>query len=61
MRIGIMGAMPEEIQYIKDNLLSQHSQIIGDREFTSENLCDIETIVAFSRWGKVASAITAQQ
>lgn len=59
MRIGIIGSMPEEIGYIQDNLLSKKSKVIGDREFISGSLYGIETVVVFSRWGKVASSITA--
>ncbi len=59
MRIGIMGSMPEEVVYVQDNLFSKKSEIIGDREFVSGSLYGIETVVSFSRWGKVASSITA--
>ena len=54
-----MGAMPEEIEHIKENLLVKSKKTIGGREFISGNLHGIETVLTFSRWGKVASATTA--
>jgi adenosylhomocysteine nucleosidase len=56
--IGIMGAMPEEITGIIA-LLSDKSEItIGKRIYVTGKLNGIDTVVVFSRWGKVAAAAT---
>ncbi len=58
-KIGIMGAMPEEINGIIDLLNSRKHETIGMRDYFSGKVNDIETTVVFSRWGKVAAAATA--
>lgn len=59
MRIGIMSAMHEEnnllVKKISSPIHRQHAQ----RTFTTGSLCGSEVVLAFSRWGKVAAAITA--
>ena len=58
MKIGIMGAMPEEIDSIK-TLMSHVSQTdIGNRTFVEGKIADIDVVLTFSRWGKVASSST---
>jgi adenosylhomocysteine nucleosidase len=59
MRIGIMGSMIEEVGCLQDELVSKSKKIIAGREFISGKLYDIDTVIAFSKWGKVASAVTA--
>lgn len=58
-RIGIMGAMPEEIEGIVDLLTDRTEEIIGKRIYYNGKLFEIPTTVVFSRWGKVAAATTA--
>ena len=59
MRLGIMGAMPEEmdllIAVIQDKEIIEH----GSRVFYKGMLYDQEVVAVFSRWGKVAAATTA--
>jgi adenosylhomocysteine nucleosidase len=56
--IGIMGAMPEEIDSII-HLLSEESRVtIGMRTYSIGKLNGITAVVVFSRWGKVAASIT---
>ena len=56
--IGIMGAMPEEIDSIRQ-LLSEESRVtIGRRTYSVGKLNGITAVVVFSRWGKVAASIT---
>ncbi|HXO74111.1 MAG TPA: hypothetical protein VN824_02750, partial [Puia sp.] len=56
--IGIMGAMPEEIDSIRQ-LLSEESRVtIGMRTYSAGKLNGIRAVVVFSRWGKVAASIT---
>lgn len=57
-RIGILGAMPEEINGIV-SLLKDKSEIVkGMRTYYLGTINDVEVVVVFSRWGKVASATT---
>lgn len=57
--IGIMGAMPEEIEGVVTLLSNSVSQTMGKRTYFSGQINGVETVVVFSRWGKVAAATTA--
>jgi adenosylhomocysteine nucleosidase len=57
--IGIMGAMPEEIDGVLALLSNCVSISMGKRTYFSGQINGIETVVVFSRWGKVAAATTA--
>ncbi|AWH85924.1 5'-methylthioadenosine/adenosylhomocysteine nucleosidase [Flavobacterium album] len=57
--IGIMGAMPEEIDGVISLLENPQRAIIGMRSYTSGTINGIRTVVVFSRWGKVAASATA--
>jgi adenosylhomocysteine nucleosidase len=57
-RIGIMGAMPEEIKGVVGLLKNKHEVVKGMRTYYLGTINDIEVVVVFSRWGKVASATT---
>jgi len=59
MTIGIMGAMTEEISSIVANMKITAREVIADREFISGSFNGQKCVTVFSRWGKVASAITA--
>ncbi len=56
--IGIMGAMPEEINAVINLLQNRHEHLIGMRTYYSGTISGIKTVVVFSRWGKVAAATT---
>ncbi|QBN20361.1 5'-methylthioadenosine/adenosylhomocysteine nucleosidase [Flavobacterium nackdongense] len=56
--IGIMGAMPEEIEGVVALLSNCTQTTIGKRTYFSGQINEIETVVVFSRWGKVAAATT---
>ncbi len=56
--IGVMGAMPEEINSIVHLLNNTTSTVIGQRTYYSGFITGIATVVVFSRWGKVAAATT---
>ena len=58
-KIGIIGAMPEEINGIIDLLSDRTEETIGLRKYYSGTIGSIPTVVAFSRWGKVAASTTA--
>ena len=56
--IGIMGAMPEEIDSIRQLLTEERRVTMGMRTWSIGKLNGITTVVVFSRWGKVAASIT---
>ncbi|MBF2708472.1 5'-methylthioadenosine/adenosylhomocysteine nucleosidase [Flavobacterium soyangense] len=57
--IGIMGAMPEEIEGVVALLTNCTKLSMGKRTYFLGQINGIDTIVVFSRWGKVAAATTA--
>jgi adenosylhomocysteine nucleosidase len=57
--IGIMGAMPEEVDGIVNLLTEKEEHRLGMRTYFVGRINGIKTIVVFSRWGKVAAATTA--
>jgi adenosylhomocysteine nucleosidase len=56
--IGIMGAMPEEIEGVVALLSNCVETTMGQRTYFSGQINGIEAVVVFSRWGKVAAATT---
>ena len=54
-----MGAMPEEIDGVLALLTNCVATTMGKRTYYSGQINGIETVVVFSRWGKVAAATTA--
>jgi adenosylhomocysteine nucleosidase len=57
-KIGIMGAMPEEIEGVTALLSHCTSESMGQRTYFSGQINGIDSVVVFSRWGKVAAATT---
>jgi adenosylhomocysteine nucleosidase len=57
-RIGILGAMPEEINGVVSLLKDIKEVVKGMRTYYTGTINDVEAVVVFSRWGKVASATT---
>ena len=61
MKIGLMGAMPEEMKKILqaiDNPITTHS---AGRTYYQGTLNGVQVVGVFSRWGKVAAATTATE
>lgn len=56
--IGIMGAMPEEINGVVALMTERREIMRGMRTYHLGKLNGISTVVVFSRWGKVAAATT---
>lgn len=56
--IGIMGAMPEEIEGVVGLLTDCKETITGKRKYFTGQINGIDTVVVFSRWGKVAATAT---
>ena len=61
MAIGIISAMQEEMQTLLDNLQERVATTKGMRTYYHGKLFNVEIVLVFSRWGKVASATTATQ
>ena len=61
MYIGIISAMPEEIEAIQILLKIEKTTVKGMRTYYQGQLFNKKVILVFSRWGKVASATTATQ
>ena len=59
--LGIISAMPEEVQSLIDILKNVTITTKGMRSYYHGFINDQEMVIVFSRWGKVASAITATQ
>lgn len=57
--IGILGAMPQEIDAVKSMLEDKAVVKLANREFITGKINGINCVVAFSKWGKVAASITA--
>lgn len=57
--LGIMGAMPEEIDGILAIMQVEQQQHIGGRTYHQGTINGRSVVVVFSKWGKVAAAITA--
>jgi len=59
--IAIISAMQEEIQTLLNELKNTKVTEIGMRKYYTGTLFDKNVVLAFSRWGKVASAVTTTQ
>ncbi|ADX68295.1 MULTISPECIES: 5'-methylthioadenosine/adenosylhomocysteine nucleosidase [Weeksella] len=57
-RIGILGAIPEEINYIIPLIENKREEKIGKRTFYIGKIGKHEVVLAYSRIGKVAAATT---
>ena len=56
--IGIMAAMPEEIEGVVKLIEHPKEVSIGNRIYTKGTIENKKVVVVFSRWGKVAAAST---
>jgi adenosylhomocysteine nucleosidase len=59
--IGIISAMQEEIQALLNKLKNTTISEKGMRKYYQGTLFNKEVVLVFSRWGKVASAVTTTQ
>jgi len=59
MKIGIMGAMPEEVNDIKHMMTDITEHQHAGRTFYEGKINNTSVVLTISRWGKVASATTA--
>lgn len=61
MRIGIIGAMPEEMEKILAAIPQPVMEEYGKRKYYCGKWGDWDVVGVFSRWGKVASAATVTE
>jgi adenosylhomocysteine nucleosidase len=61
MKIGVVGAMRQEVQKLIAEMQVQKTTKQGKRTFYEGTLYGKEVVLVFSRWGKVAAATTATQ
>jgi adenosylhomocysteine nucleosidase len=59
MKIGIIGAMPQEIEAIAEEFVETETQRVSGRDYHIGSFAGIDAVLVFSRWGKVAAAMTA--
>jgi len=59
MKIGIMGAMPEEIAPILEKLETYTTNDIADNIYYEANYKGVDLVIAYSKIGKVFSTLTA--
>lgn len=59
LKIGLLGAMEEEVSAIKDKMMIEEEIIIAGRTYYIGRIDHLDVVLSFSRWGKVASASTA--
>lgn len=59
MRLGIIGAMNEEVALILSDMKAVSQESIGVRTYYSGLIHDKDVVLTYSGWGKVASASTA--
>ncbi|MFI4861726.1 MAG: 5'-methylthioadenosine/adenosylhomocysteine nucleosidase [Phycisphaerales bacterium JB063] len=57
--LGLMGAMQEEVAHLRALLAGVTTHKVGGRDYHVGTLDGHAVVLAFSRWGKVASASTA--
>ena len=61
MPLGVMGAMPEEIDALLPQIREQRAFDRAGRRFIHGSVHGVAIVVVFSRWGKVAAASTATE
>lgn len=61
MKIGIIGAMREELDKLIAEMVCEKETTKGMRTFYEGTLYEKEVVLVFSRWGKVAAATTVTQ
>lgn len=59
MKIGIMGAMPQEVDSILKHMTDVQTIEHGSRTYHIGKMNSHDVVLVFSRWGKVAAATTA--
>lgn len=57
-KVGILGAMPQEIDGITSLITNSQTQVIGQRTYITGVIHQTKVVLVFSRWGKVAAATT---
>jgi adenosylhomocysteine nucleosidase len=61
MSLGILSAMPQEIESVLKAMTQVKTTVLGKRTFYKGLLFNKPVVLVFSNWGKVAAATTATQ
>jgi adenosylhomocysteine nucleosidase len=61
MKIGIIGAMHQEVDKLIAEMHCRQQTVKGKRTFYEGSLYGKEVVLVFSRWGKVAASTTVTQ
>ena len=56
MKIGLIGAVPEEVQLFESFLRQKETRVVGDSTLTIGKFGDHTVVVGFTRCGKVSAA-----
>ncbi|HZK76102.1 MAG TPA: 5'-methylthioadenosine/adenosylhomocysteine nucleosidase [Candidatus Kapabacteria bacterium] len=59
MKLGLIGAMPQEIESIAEDLETESIESVAGRSYHIGRFAGVECVLVFSRWGKVAAAMAA--
>ncbi|HET6400026.1 MAG TPA: 5'-methylthioadenosine/adenosylhomocysteine nucleosidase, partial [Candidatus Kapabacteria bacterium] len=59
MKLGLIGAMPQEIDRIAEDFLTESIESVAGRSYHIGHFAGVETVLVFSRWGKVAATMAA--
>ena len=59
MKLGLIGSAPEDMERILKTIGNKQIHEHGNRVFYEGTLLGIPVVAVFSRWGKVAAAVTA--
>lgn len=59
--IGIISAMHDELAELLHILKNKKTSVLGNREYYTGTINKKEVVIVFSKWGKVAAAITTTQ
>ena len=59
MKLGVIGAMPQEIESIAEDFETDSIQEIAGRTYHCGRFAGVDAVLVFSRWGKVAAAMAA--
>ena len=59
MKTGLIGAMPQEILLLKNEIEELEAKKVGSREYYSGKINGQEVVICASGWGKVAAASAA--
>ena len=58
MKVGVLGAMPHEVDIIREQMTDITTKTLGNRDYYCGKINHVDVVLVFSRCGKVAAAAT---